>query len=223
MTNASTNSAPVAHAAPVVRLDRVTRRFESRAETITAVRDVTLTLHAGELVALAGPSGSGKTTAMNLLLGWEEPDDGRVERNFDLGAGWAAQAVVPQDLGLLDELTVHENVSIASRLAGTASRPVDELLAAVDLEHLAARRPGELSMGEKQRCAVARAAVCSPILLAADEPTAHQDERHGDLVMALLARLAGGGSAVLVVTHDVRLLTAVDRVVDLVDGCIMSR
>jgi putative ABC transport system ATP-binding protein len=210
-------------AAPVVRLDGVTRRFESRAETVTAVRDVTLALHAGELVALAGPSGSGKTTALNLILGWEEPDDGRVERTFDLAAGWAAQAVVPQDLGLLDELTVVENVALAARLSGAASRPLADLLAAVDLEHLAARRPAELSMGEKQRCAVARAATCSPIVLAADEPTAHQDERHADMVMALLATVAGDGSAVLIVTHDIRLLAAVDRVVDLVDGSVIPR
>jgi len=208
--------------ATVARLDGVSRCFRSRAESVVAVEDLSLDLRRGELVALVGPSGSGKTTALNLLLGWERPDAGRVERSYDPRGGWAVQAVVPQDLGLLGELTVRENVTIASRLCGAAARPVDELLAAVGLSALADRLPRELSVGEQQRCAVARAVSCTPTLLAADEPTAHQDERHADMVMDVLAGVAAAGGAVLVLTHDTRLMDAVDRVVTILDGRLVA-
>jgi putative ABC transport system ATP-binding protein len=207
---------------PVARLAGVTRCFHSRAEEVVAVDDVTLELRRGEVVALVGPSGSGKTTVLNLLLGWERPDSGHVERSYDPAGGWAAQAVVPQDLGLLEELTVRENVTIASRLCGAAPRPVDDLLAELGLAALADRLPRELSVGEQQRTAVARAVSCSPLLLAADEPTAHQDERHADMVMDVLAEVAAGGGAVLVLTHDTRLMDAVDRVVSILDGRVVE-
>jgi putative ABC transport system ATP-binding protein len=206
----------------VARLTGVARCFRSRAESVVAVSDLSLELHRGELVALVGPSGSGKTTALNLLLGWEQPDAGTVERTYDRAEGWAAQAVVPQDLGLLGELTVRQNVAVAARLCGAPAPPVDELLAEVGLSALADRLPRELSVGEQQRCAVARAVSCSPVLLAADEPTAHQDERHADMVMEVLARVAAAGGAVLVLTHDTRLMEAVDRVVSILDGRILD-
>lgn len=205
----------------------VTRRFRSGSSTVTAVDDVSLTIRAGESIGLVGPSGSGKSTLVNLVLGWELPDDGRVTSSLPVGDDWASVAVVPQEFGLVDELDVRENVALAARLSRTtraardAAIDVDAVLASLDLSALARRRPGELSLGERQRVAVARAVSCAPRLLVADEPTAHQDRARADLVMSALAAVVRSGGGVLVATHDDRLLEAVDRVVTLVDGRVV--
>lgn len=209
-------------ARPVLRLRSVTKRYESAAETLVAVADATLTVHAGEVVGLAGPSGSGKTTLLNLVIGWDDPDEGLVERRDDVTVGWSGLAVVPQELGLLPELTVRQNVELARRLgrnpAGRELDAVDDLLAELGLAELSNRLPGELSLGEQQRTAVARAVACSPTLLVADEPTAHQDELRSDMVIGALARSAARGGAVLIATHDDRVLADVTRVVRILDG-----
>lgn len=204
---------------PVVRLDRVTRRFRSAAETVVAVDAVTLELHVGELVALVGPSGSGKTTTLDLILGWEAADEGAVHLDV-AGVGWHSIAVVPQELGLLPELTARENIELGARLGDAPAVGVDsgELLESLGLTPLTDRFPDELSMGEQQRVAVARAVAMRPSLLIADEPTAHQDERSADAVMACLAAVADAGGAVIVATHDDRLLDRADRVIALLDG-----
>ncbi len=213
-------------ARPVLRLRSVTKRYESAAETLVAVADATLAVHAGEVVGLAGPSGSGKTTLLNLVIGWDDPDEGLVERRDDVTVGWSGLAVVPQELGLLPELTVRQNVELARRLGGdrqgraldAVDDSVDDLLAELGLTELSNRLPGELSLGEQQRTAVARAVACSPTLLVADEPTAHQDELRSDMVIGALARSAARGGAVLIATHDDRVLADVTRVVRILDG-----
>lgn len=203
---------------PVIGLVDVTRRFRSGGADVVAVDGLSLTVHRGEVLALVGPSGSGKTTVVHLLLGWEQPDDGTVERTFDQGEGWVAQAVVPQELGLLPELTVRENVHLAARLSDAEGLPVDAILGRLGLTALADRLPSELSVGEQQRAAVARAVSCPSTLIAADEPTAHQDERHAEMVVSVLVDAAATGTAVLLVTHDERLLESAHRVVTLSDG-----
>ena len=173
---------------------------------------------AGEIVGLVGPSGSGKTTTLNLILGWERPTKGTVTSTLAT-AGWRSVAVIPQELGLLPELTAIENVVLPGRLnGGDVPRDVTAVLESLGLDSLADRYPAELSMGEQQRVAVARAVVMSPDLLVADEPTAHQDEQRADQVMEQLAAVASAGGAVIVATHDDRLLERVDRVVRMLDG-----
>lgn len=203
----------------LVRLDRVSRRFRTQAEVVVAVDDVSLWVRPGEIVALVGPSGSGKSTTLNLVLGWESPDAGTVERSIER-TGWAGVAVVPQELGLLPELTARENVELPVRIIGGSHESADELLDALGLDGLAERFPSELSHGEQQRVAVARAMIARPELVVADEPTAHQDEARADAVMHQLVRVAAGGGGVLVATHDLRLLEGVDRVAYLLDGRI---
>jgi putative ABC transport system ATP-binding protein len=203
---------------PVVRLNGVTRRYGTGVTTVIAVADASLAILAGQLLGLAGPSGSGKTTLVNLVVGWEHPDDGTVERSVRPGASWAEVAVVPQELGLVDELSVRENVELPARLGRVGSIDTGELLGSLSLAELADRLPDELSLGERQRAAVARAAACRPKLLVADEPTAHQDERRADMVMAVLRDVAARGGAVLVATHDDRLLAQMDRVARMSDG-----
>jgi putative ABC transport system ATP-binding protein len=209
-------------ASPVVGLQSASRSYRTAAVTVAALTDVSLEIRSGELVGVAGPSGSGKTTLLNLIVGWDQPDAGAVTRDLGPGAGWTAMAVVPQELGLIPELTAAQNVSMARRLGGCDRIAPADLFARLGLVGLESRLPDELSVGEQQRTAVARALTCSPALLVADEPTAHQDEYHADQVMALLAERAANGGAVLVATHDDRMLARVDRVVHLLDGKLVA-
>ena len=196
----------------------VTRRFETRAETVVALDDVSFAIQQGEIIGLSGPSGSGKSTLLHVLVGWDRPDTGEVRRSAALGTGWSSLATIPQNLGLLPELNARQNIALAQRLGGRHEIGVDALLAALEMGELADRLPHELSLGEQQRVAVARAVACKPDLVIADEPTAHQDERRADAVLGLLVDVARNGGAVIIATHDTRLLDRVDRVLELADG-----
>ena len=122
---------------------------------------------------------------------------------------------MPQTLGLMPELTVRENVELPVRLAGRPA-DVDELLRDLDIVDLAGRLPRELSLGQQQRTAIARAVVVDPALLLVDEPTSHQDRGHAEAVMARLRTTAeANGTAVLIASHDPLAVDAADRVVDL--------
>ncbi|MGA9277385.1 ABC transporter ATP-binding protein [Ilumatobacter sp.] len=205
----------------LIRLDDVTRRYRTAAGTVVAVDAVSLALRRGDLVGLIGPSGSGKTTILNLILGWEQPDDGTVTTHVE-PSGWSGVAVIPQELGLLPELSARENIELAGRLGGGLRADAVETLGSMGLGELVDRFPDELSMGEQQRVAVARAVAMRPTLLVADEPTAHQDERHADLVIDQLAIVANDGGAVIVATHDARLLDRVGSAIQVLDGRIVS-
>jgi putative ABC transport system ATP-binding protein len=191
-------------------------------EEVRALRDVSLTLHAGEVVALVGPSGSGKTTLRNVVCGWERVDAGRLD--WPGGAGsrsWDELAVVPQDLGLIDELTVAENVELPLWLRGrlhAGKADATALLQRLGLAGYAGRLPAEVSLGERQRVALARAMVTGPRLLLADEPTGHQDADWASAVFEAVRWLAGRGSCCLVATHSQEFLAQVDRVLTIRDG-----
>jgi len=183
---------------------------------------VGLTVAAGEVVAVAGRSGSGKTTLLTIAAGWERPDAGTVTvvgRPPADGVAWHEVALLPQSLGLLDELTVAENVALPLRLGGTAvAGDPDALMARLGIAHLAGRYPAEASLGEQQRAALARAAVSGPRLLLADEPTAHQNQGRANDVVAVLRDLAAAGTACLLATHDAATLAAADRILHLDAG-----
>ena len=166
-----------------------------------------------------GPSGAGKTTLLNLVLDWESPDEGAVERR--IGVEWTEIGVLPQSLGLIDELSVAENVSLPARLSGAEDHSA-ELMDWLEVSELAGRRPSETSLGQQQRVALVRAMSARPALVVADEPTSHQDERRALLVGRVLERSARNGSACLVATHDDRLAALADRVVHIVDGRIVA-
>lgn len=188
--------------------------------------DVDLTVHPGEVVALVGRSGSGKTTLLTLVTGWTQPDRGTIEI-AGLGAPtasarWVDVAVLPQSLGLMGELTVHENVALPLRLDATAAATVDDrvgtILRRLGLAHLGRRYPGEVSLGEQQRAALARAAVVRPTLLLADEPVSHQNREWAAVMLDVLHDLAASGTASLLATHDEVAVRAAHRVLDLADG-----
>lgn len=210
----------------LVELRDVTKTFGSADERVTALRDASLRISAGEVVLLRGRSGSGKTTLINLLAGWLQPDGGNIGWAAGLGGSprWWELSIIPQALGLLDELNIAENVVLPLRF-GDPPDPtaVTVLLEDLDIGHLAGRAVGEASLGEQQRTAVARALVVQPRLVLADEPTAHQDLDHLRLVWGLLARAAATGSAVLAATHNPEALEYATRVVDLVAGSLVER
>jgi len=195
-------------------------------EQVHALRGVSIEVHPGEVVALLGRSGSGKTTLLNCLLGWERPDRGEV-RVPGVGdpatAGWSTVAVVPQRFGLLDELSLADNVAMPARLAGLAEPRAEALraLAVLRLDHLADRTPDEVSLGEQQRTALARALVVRPAFLIGDEPTARLDEDLSAHVLATLREVcAENGTGVLIASHDPIVRAHADRVVRLSDGLV---
>ena len=201
---------------PIVVLDHVTKRFVRGAETITAVAGASLELLPGTFTVIRGPSGSGKTTLLNLVVGWDEPDEGTV-RGVDGRPTWASVAVVPQRLGLLEHLTVAENLTLPGRRNG-GEADVIGISSRLGIAHLADRFPAETSLGEQQRVAVARALVGSPLLLVADEPTSHQDEERTEQIHDELVAAAARGTAVLVATHDPRIAVHATRQFDMTDG-----
>jgi ABC-type lipoprotein export system ATPase subunit len=190
-----------------------------------------LELDRGELVAVVGRSGSGKSTLVHLLAALDRPDAGAIEiagRRIDAAPERELVRVrrdliglVFQFFHLVPELTGAENVLLPARLPGgpadTAARAA-ELIERLGIGDAAERRPHELSGGEQQRLALARALVRDPPLVLADEPTGNLDERSGAMVLELLRTIADEGRAVLVVTHERAATAIADRVLELRDG-----
>jgi putative ABC transport system ATP-binding protein len=179
------------------------------------------------VVALVGPSGSGKTTLLNILCGWDHPDEGNIHRvtgssgEFD----WTSVSIVPQRLGLIDELTISENVALPLKLSGTAEseaeQRVEELLDSLGLNHISGHLPGEASLGEQQRTAMARGLVSNPGLLLADEPTGHQDADSERAVFGAIRALASGGGTCLVATHNSDATRFCHRIMRVDDGRVV--
>jgi putative ABC transport system ATP-binding protein len=208
----------------LLEIQDVEKAYPRGVETVHAVRDATLEIRRAELVGLVGRSGSGKTTLLNLVAAWERPDRGRVELDgrdvHETPPPWSELAVLPQHLGLLEELTVRENIAYPARLAGRTDHEelVDALVEELGLDDLQGRYPFETSVGEQQRTALARALVLTPGLLLLDEPSAHQDRGWTDRVAEAIRRVAAGGTACVAATHDEDFVRHLDRVVRMADG-----
>ncbi|MFF4920593.1 ABC transporter ATP-binding protein [Kitasatospora sp. NPDC001261] len=201
---------------PVIELNGVSRHYEGAR---AALDGVTLSVRAGESVAVLGPSGSGKSTLLNLVAGLDRPSAGTVTvagvRVDRLGEAASARyrrgtiGMVFQFFNLLDDLTVADNVVLAGELAGVpraeARRRAAELLESLGIDRHARAHPGRLSGGERQRVAVARALMNRPTLLLADEPTGALDSASGEDVKELFRELHEDGQTVLLVTHDLTL------------------
>lgn len=207
----------------VLELRGVEKSFDDHTGIRRVLDGVDLTVDAGEIVALTGRSGSGKTTLLTVVAGFEPPDGGTVAllEGPAEHRPWADLAILPQSLALLTELTIVENVLLPLRLAGRQpGTDVDDLLERLGIAHLADRYPGEVSLGEQQRAALARAVVVAPRLLVADEPVSHQNRAFADVVMWLLVDLAASGTACLLATHDEAAVERAHRVLELHDGRI---
>src|SRR6266511_583873 len=216
---------------------RDVHRVHGSGETaVHALRGVTLTVNAGELVAVMGPSGSGKSTLLNLAGGLDRPSQGEVVVDGTvLGtcSRWALAALrrrrvgyVFQDLNLLASLTAAENAALPLELDGVGARQARRLaeaaLVEVDLDGYGLRFPDELSGGQQQRVAIARALIGQRRLMLADEPTGALDSQTGEAVLRLLRSRVDAGAAGVLVTHEARHAAWADRVVFLRDGVIVD-
>ncbi|MGH3274036.1 MAG: ABC transporter ATP-binding protein [Streptosporangiaceae bacterium] len=219
--------------AAVVAADSLTHTFGRGATARQALRGVTLEVARGELVALIGRSGSGKSTLLNIIAGLAEPTSGRVwvdgaevtamGRDERLRLRRETIAMIFQSFALLPMLSAAENVGVPMRLArmapGAREERARDLLALVGLGGRERQRPYELSGGEQQRVAVARALANSPQLLLADEPTGQLDSTTALQIMGLLRTIVHAeGLTGIVATHDKRLMEIADRVVELRNG-----
>lgn len=220
---------------PVVSLRRVTRSFEQGGTRIDVLRGVDLTIMPGEIVALLGPSGSGKSTmlqAVGLLEGGFGGEIAIAGTRADQSDSRARTLLRRDHLGfvyqfhhLLPDFDARENVMLPQLVAGrareVARERAEELLTALGLAARMDHRPSQLSGGEQQRVAVARALANRPRLVLADEPTGNLDEATSDKVLGQFLELVRGqGSAALIATHNERLAARMDRVVRLHDGVL---
>ena len=193
-------------------------------DVVHALEAVSFEASPGEIVGLVGRSGSGKTTLLNVIAGWEQPTSGEVRWRELVDPGsppWSAVATVPQKLGLMEELTVEENIEYPARLAGSLeerSDEIEDLIGVLGIGELRSRYPREASVGEQQRTAIARALAVPTSVLLADEPTAHQDTASASRVFAALRRAADAGTAVVVATHNPEVVRHLDRVLTMADG-----
>jgi len=220
-----------------VELRRVSKVYGSGPTEVQALREVDLSVRAGELVAVMGPSGSGKSTLLTIAGTLEDPTSGdvfiaghepaRLSRNDRARLRRRSIGYVFQHFNLLAGLTAVENVALPLELDGVpvkaARAAAMEILARLDLAERATHFPDELSGGESQRVAIARAVVGERRLLLADEPTGALDSLSGESVMRMLRRAGNDGVAVVVVTHDAQMASWADRVVFLRDGRVVDQ
>jgi putative ABC transport system ATP-binding protein len=222
---------------PMLQLADVCKTYRIGAQTVRALDGITLTLTGGEFVSVVGPSGSGKSTLLHLLGALDRPDSGSIrfqgneigDLNDDRQSEFRRRSVgfVFQFFNLLPTMAAWENVAVPKMLDGARMSKVKsralELLALVGLADRAEHRPSELSGGQAQRVAVARALMMDPALVLADEPTGNLDTKTGAAIMALLNDIAHQQSrSVVMVTHNVEAAAATDRVISLTDGRIQS-
>ncbi len=221
---------------PILLLDNVSRVHGHDETAVLALEGVTLTVDAGELVAVMGPSGSGKSTLLNLAGGLDRPTSGRVVvEGADVGAlslrdlaalRRRSLGFVFQDFNLIPSLTAAENVALPLELDGQgvrkARRTALESLESVGVAGLADRYPEHMSGGQQQRVAIARALVGDRRLVLADEPTGALDSQTGEAVLRVLRARCDAGAAGLLVTHEARHAAWADRVVFLRDGVVVD-
>jgi putative ABC transport system ATP-binding protein len=223
---------------PSVHLDHISRHYRMGETSVRAVDDVSLSIRAGEFLALLGSSGSGKSTLLNLMAGLDRPTSGAIVAN---GSNLAALSpldlaryrrntigMIFQSFNLLPRMTLEENVELPLRLAEVPHSERDtrvrEALERVKLTHRIGHRPTELSGGEQQRVAIARALVNRPKILLADEPTGNLDSSTGEAILSLLRELQSQlGMTIVMVTHERPLAERfADRLATMGDGKLLN-
>lgn len=216
----------------ILRLADVQRTFVMGEVRVTALRDVTLEIYAGEFLVVVGPSGSGKSTLLNLVGGLDAPSRGRIwYRNREITEfsprelTWYRRervGFVFQFYNLVANLTARENVLVATELSAEPLDPV-EALRLVDLEDRQDHFPAQLSGGEQQRVAIARALAKNPELILCDEPTGALDFATGKKVLGLLSRLQRElGKTVVIITHNTAIAQMADRIARLRSGQVIE-
>ena len=220
---------------PLVRLESAAKVYGRGPSRVAAVREATISVHSGTTIGIVGPTGSGKTTLLNLMGALLTPTSGEAffeekkltslmpseRRKIRL----ARVGFVFQQLKLIETLSVEENIRLPLVLSGTRhevqAERVAELVRSVELVGKENRRPDQLSVGEQQRVAVARALVNKPALVLADEPTSQLDSASGKRVLELLTALCRGvGAAVVISTHDQVIRDRLGKIYGMRDGVL---
>lgn len=224
-----------------IQLNNVSKSYTVGAESVEALKNITLSIKKGEFLAIVGPSGSGKSTLLHLIGGLDAPTEGEIivdgteltllsdrqlskYRNADIG-------FIFQDFHLQPYLTATENVEIPlmfatsrKRKIATIEKKAKQLMAAVGLSSRLHHRPSEISGGQKQRVAIARALIGSPKILLADEPTGNLDSVTGKKIIQLLKKVHKDKKiTVVVVTHDHEIAKYADRIVEIKDGVLITK
>jgi putative ABC transport system ATP-binding protein len=217
---------------PLVKASELYRFYHNGDDETFALRGISLTVDAGEMVAVVGPSGSGKSTLLSCIAGLDEPDGGRVfiagnqvtrkseEERAALRCRWIG--VLLQSGNLVEHLTVYQNIELASRFGGKGGTDAGSLLASVGLEERSQAWPPTLSGGEAARAGLAVALANDPSVLLADEPTGEVDSANELVILELLTSRTHRGLTVIVVTHSEAVAEAASRVVRLRDGRVVD-
>jgi putative ABC transport system ATP-binding protein len=221
----------------VVATDSLNKAYQLGDEEVEVLKGVTLKVVRGEFVAVCGPSGSGKTTLLNIISGIDKPTSGKIlvlgqdlavqDENFLADFRCNHVGFVFQSYNLVSTLTVAENVAFPMEWSRKPEEAVEtrvaELLETVGLQHRASHFPAQLSGGEQQRVAFARALANDPELILADEPTGNLDTKNGQKITQMLQMLKANGKTVIVATHDAELIQLADWTACLEDGRLASK
>lgn len=221
----------------MIRTEKLSKVFSTEDVETTALKEVSLTISAGEFVAIMGPSGCGKSTLLNILGLLDSPTSGnylfkekevsRLKERERTSFRKGNIGFIFQSFNLIDELNVYENVELPltylNYKASERRSMVETVLDRMSIGHRANHYPNQLSGGQQQRVAIARAVVTNPSLILADEPTGNLDSKNGLEVMNLLTELNHDGATIVMVTHSDRDASYAHRVVNLLDGEIIMQ
>lgn len=219
----------------MIRVENLTMRLQAGGQMVNILHSLTFDVQQKQVVAVVGPSGSGKSTLLGLLAGLDKPTSGSIYLNGHEITSWNEYQLahfrrrqigyIFQAFHLIPTFTALENVALPLELSGEpmAVERAQQLLQSVGLQDRHGHYPAQLSGGEQQRIAVARAFACRPPILLADEPTGNLDSATGQLVIDLLLKLhRDHGSTLVLVTHDPNLAKRTERIITLHDGAIAS-
>jgi len=220
----------------MIKLENLTKVYRTDEIESTALNQVSFEIEKGEFVSVMGPSGCGKSTLLNILGMLDKPESGsyKFQGTEVSGLNEKGRSLVRkqnigfifQNFNLIDELTVFENIElplIYNKVnASERKKRVNQLIDKIGISHRASHFPQQLSGGQQQRVAVARALITKPPLILADEPTGNLDSSHGNEVMELLCELNEAGTTIVMVTHSSHDASYSARVINLLDGQIVS-
>jgi len=220
----------------MIKLNKLTKVYRTDEVESTALNEVSFEIQKGEFVSIMGPSGCGKSTLLNIIGLLDKPDHGsfaflgnEVAHLNEKGRSEVRKkniGFIFQNFNLIDELTVFENIELPLiyNKVSTSERKqqVNELMEKIGISHRASHFPQQLSGGQQQRVAVARALITKPPLILADEPTGNLDSSHGNEVMELLCELHEEGTTIVMVTHSSHDASYSDRIINLLDGHVVS-